>query len=148
VSSSLKRLLRYEERAEPAQGQSEGSLLAGIPLDAPMDDVVLAAWNGSRFVAYDKWLAAAPLVTEETPPPAAPPNFPSSMDCVAGVCGGTRVWLVKDGERWLMLVGSRKASGRRRDFASPFIGHAIRTAEHWYGPAADGWRAEGGGAEK
>jgi hypothetical protein len=148
VSSSLKRLLRYEERAKPPEGGREESLLAGIPPDAPMDDAVLAAWNGSRFVAYDKWLATAPIVTDDTPPSEARPNFPPGTDCVVGVCGGTRVWLVKDGDRWLMFAGSRKASGRRRDFASPFMGHAIRTAEQWYGPAADGWRAEGGGQEK
>jgi hypothetical protein len=148
VTSSLKRLLRYEERAQPQPGQPEESLLAGIPPDAPMDDVVLAVWNGSRFVAYDQWLAAAPIVTDETPLLEVRPNLSSETDCVVGICGGARIWLVKDGDRWLMFVGSRKARRRRRDFASPFIGHAIRTAERWYGRTADGWRAEGGGQEK
>ena len=43
----------------------------------------------------------------------------------------------KDGDRWLMFAGTQKS--RRRDFASPFLEHAIRTTEAWYGLAADGW---------
>jgi hypothetical protein len=68
--------------------------------------------------------------------------IPAGADCVAAYCGGTRVWLVRDGERWLMYTGSRKAAGRRRDFASPFLAHAMRTAEEWYGAPDGGWRAE------
>jgi len=52
-------------------------------------------------------------------------------------CGSTPVWLRKDGNRCLMLAGTQKR--RRGDFASPFLEHAIRTAEAWHGPAAGGW---------
>jgi hypothetical protein len=41
-----------------------------------------------------------------------------------------------------MFAGSRGASGRRKDFASPYLEHAMRTAELWYGMPAEGWRAE------
>jgi hypothetical protein len=58
------------------------------------------------------------------------------------------VWLVRDRDRWLMFAGSRAAGGRRKDFASPFLEHAMRTAEFWYGVPATGWRAEEGTKEK
>jgi hypothetical protein len=54
------------------------------------------------------------------------------------------VRLVKEGERWLMHVGSRRAGARRRDFASPHLEHAIRAAEQWYGAVDGGWREEKG----
>lgn len=57
-------------------------------------------------------------------------------------CGDTRVWIVKDGERWLMYAGSRQPDSRRKDFASPFRNHAMQTAEYWYGPPREGWQAE------
>lgn len=57
-------------------------------------------------------------------------------------CGATRVWIVKDGSRWLMYVGSRQPDSRRTDFASPFLNHAIETAEYWYGLPRDGWHVE------
>jgi hypothetical protein len=39
-------------------------------------------------------------------------------------------------------LAEEKAGSRRRDFASPFVEHAMRTAEAWYGPPASGWRPE------
>jgi hypothetical protein len=106
-----------------------------------MDDAMIVVWNGKRWMAYEPWLATAPLVREE-PPAQSARTIPADAVCVAGVCGEQRIWLIKDGERWLLMVGSRKASGRRRDFASPFLAHAIRTAEAWYGAPRDGWRGE------
>ena len=61
---------------------------------------------------------------------------------MTGLCTGTRIWLVRDGDRWLMFAGGRRAGNRRRDFASPFLEHAIRTAEAWYGVPANGWCVE------
>jgi hypothetical protein len=139
------RLLR-EKQANP-EPQHKPSLLDQIPPDAPMDDATVTVWNGERWVAYDRWLATAPILREEKQQDAKP-AIPADATCVAGECGGTRVWLVKDGERWLMFVGSRKANGRRRDFATPYVEHAIRTAEQWYGAAGGGWRAEKGRDER
>ena len=138
------RLLR-EKQANPQQ-EHQPSLLDQIPPDAPMDDATVTVWNGERFVAYEKWLATAPIVREARPEDKS--AIPADAECVVGECGGVKIWLVKDGQRWLMYAGARKAGGRRRDFASPFLAHAIRTAEQWYGLAADGWRAEGGGQEE
>jgi hypothetical protein len=76
------------------------------------------------------------------------PQIPPDAACVNAICGGTRVWLVRDGDRWLMFAGARTANGRRKDFASPYLEHAIRTAEYWYGPAARGWRTEKNAKEK
>ena len=133
------RILR-EKQANPQQGH-QPSLLDQIPADAPMDDATVTVWNGQRFVAYEKWLATAPIVREAMPEDKS--AIPADAECVVGECGGIKIWLVKDGQRWLMYAGARKASGRRRDFASPFLAHAIRTAEQWYG-APRGWRAEKG----
>lgn len=135
------RLLR--ERQATPEPERQASLLDQIPPDAPMDDAMLTVWNGERWVAYDRWRATAPIVREEKQQDAKP-AIPADATCVAGECGGARVWLVKDCERWLMFVGSRKANGRRRDFATPSLEHAIRTAEQWYGAAGGGWRAEKG----
>jgi len=48
-----------QEEARPA------SLLEQIPPDAPMDAAALTVWNGRRWVAWDKWLATAPIIREE-----------------------------------------------------------------------------------
>jgi hypothetical protein len=139
------RLLRErQQQAQAVPKQHQSSLLEQIPADAPMDDATITVWNGERFVAYDKWLATAPIVREERRPEEANQSVPADATCVAGECGRTRIWLVKDGERWLMYVGSRKAGGRRRDFATPYVEHAIRTAEQWYGVPGGGWQSEKG----
>ncbi len=132
-----------EQQAQLAQEpECQPALLDQIPSDAPMPDAALSVWNGQEWVTWDRWLATAPITREETP--EARPAAPEDATCVAGECGGTKVWLVKDGERWQMLVGSRRAGGRRRDFATPYLEHAIRTAEFWYGAPGGGWRAEKG----
>lgn len=127
-----------EEREQPEQGTSVESTLADIPADAEMDaGLVIGFWNGERFVSWEKWLATAPIVREESKP-----ALPEDARLVTAVCGNTRVWLVRDGDRWLMYAGSRHS--RRRDFASPYLAHAVRTAEAWYGPAVGGWQVEHG----
>jgi len=67
---ALRRL--REQQAAAQEPERQPSLLEQIPPDAPMDDATLTVWNGERFVAYDKWLATAPLVVEEQPDKAAP----------------------------------------------------------------------------
>ena len=137
-SDALRRL-REQQEAHIAAPECQPSLLDQIHPDAPMDDAILTVWNGERFVAYDSWLATAPIHRDEEP---AKPGYPTDASCIVGVCGNTRIRLVKDGERWLMFTGSRKAWRRRKDFASPFLDHAVRTAEQWYGVPAAGWRVE------
>jgi hypothetical protein len=137
---SLDALREYRRRkAEASTVAAKAPLtLNDIPPDAPMEEgIVLGCWNGERFVAWEKWLATAPVVIEDR---AAGPVIPADAECVSADCGGTLVWLVRDGDRWLMFAGSRKS--RRRDFASPFLEHAIRTAEQWYGKPV-GWQVEG-----
>ncbi len=139
-------LRRLRERQQEAvatveEPRDEGCALIDVPADAPMDDAVLTVWNGERFVAYDRWRASASIVREEKRPEDKP-AIPAGANCVSGECGGIRIWLVKDGARWSMWVGS-KTAGRRRDFATPYLDHAIRTAEQWYGASVCGWRAEG-----
>lgn len=133
---SREELRRVREAREAKPGQ-QLRLLEQVPADAPMDaGVVIGFWNGERFVSWQQWRASEPMVADQLPDPSASPN------CVTADCGGTRIWLVRDGDRWLMYAGSRKAAGRRRDFASPFLDHAKRTAEQWYGVAGCEWREE------
>jgi hypothetical protein len=115
-----------------------------IPPDAEYEnpEAALHVWNGAKWITWEKWRATAPVLIEERPGASAAPSFPPGTECITAVCGGTRVWIVKESSRYLMSAGSRW-SGRRRDFASPFIEHAIRTAEQWYGAPAEPWRAEG-----
>jgi len=149
MSFGLEALKRFRAQQDVHRSNSdrEQSLLAQIPPDAPMDDATITVWNGQRFVAFDQWLATAPIVHEETPNSDAATVLPDGVGYVVGDCAGTRVWLVREGERWLLYDGSRKAGGRRRDFASPFLAHAIRTAEQWYGAAIGGWCPESSGKE-
>ncbi len=137
------RRLREQQSGAAQEQQHQPSLLAQIPGDAPMDDATVTVWDGERFVAYEKWLATAPIVREENRPATGADALPADAACVTTECGGTKVWLVRDGERWLMYVGSRRR-GRRRDFCSPYLDHAIRTAEAWYGAPGGGWRVEKG----
>jgi len=138
---ALRRLREQQEAAvrEPMQP----SLLEQIPPDAPMDDATITVWDGERSVAYEKWLARAPVVVECTPPDKA--AIPADAGCVTGDCS-LRVWLVRDVDRWSMFAGSRAAHARRKDFVSPYLEHAIRTAEQWYGVPSGGWRTETGRA--
>jgi hypothetical protein len=50
--------------------------------------------------------------------------------------GGVSVELRCEGRnRWLMWVNGQ----RRRDFATPYLDHAQRCAEQWYGNPIGGW---------
>ena len=137
-------------RARQIEEDPIGRLLSEIPADAEYEDEedpkgVIFVWFDGKFIPYGKWLARRPLSVESVT--AQPAPIPATATCVAGVCGTTRVWLTRDGDHWSIYAGSRQAAGRRRDFSTPFLGHAIRTAEFWYGAPATGWRAEGGDAE-
>jgi len=133
---SREQLRRVREVREAKPGQ-QLRLLERVPEDAPMDPgIAIGFWNGERFVSWQRWRASQPLIADQPSDPGA------SAECVTATCGGTRIWLVRDGDRWLMYAGSRKAAARRRDFASPFLDHAKRTAEQWYGVAGCGWREE------
>lgn len=132
-----------EQRKRPgmAADTHPATTLAGIPADAEMDDgIVIGFWNGERFVSRERWLATAPIAVDPMPAATARPEAAGYR----ATCGKTPVWLRKDGDRWQMFAGTQKS--RRRDFASPFLDHAIRTAEAWYGAATDGWRPVGGAA--
>jgi hypothetical protein len=136
-SEALRQL--RERQANRQEPERQASLLEQIPPDAPMDDATICAWDGERFVGYDLWRAKVKV--EADPEPPDPLAALADATVVAATCGGTRLWLVRDGERWFLYVGTKKGSGRRRDFASPYLAHAIRTAEQWYG-AAEVWRPD------
>ena len=130
-----------EERQSRIENPPRQVTLADVPADAEYEDegAALHVWVDSKFVPYAKWLASAPISIESVPTTSVP--IPTDANCLVGDCA-LRIWLVRDGDRWLIFAGSRGAASRRRDFASPFLGHTIRTAEFWYGAPANGWHAE------
>ena len=134
---SLEAWRRYKEgRDQTTDSQRRAVTLVDIPPDAEMDEgIVLGCWNGERFVSWEQRLATVHL-EKDVPPEAANP-IPDDATCITAICTTNRIWLVREGDRWLMFAGTRSA--RRRDFASPFRSHAQRTAEAWYGPAEKGW---------
>lgn len=132
-------LRRFREQQQKPANEPSGKIAP--PPGAPMDDATLTVWTGERFVAYEKWLATAPLAIDEVQKSS---TIPPGLNCVTGACGGIQIWVVRDGDRWLMFAGSRKPGGRRKDFASPFLTHAICTAELWYSVPGGGWREEEG----
>jgi hypothetical protein len=140
--AALQRL--REKQAHEAADDRPRSALDEVPVDAEIEcpDEALHAWDAEkqRWVPWRKWLATTPIAREDAPPP--PSGFPPETECVAGLGGERRIWLARDGDRWLMYAGSVRPANRRRDFASPCLRHAMQTAEEWYGAAADGWRAE------
>jgi len=131
-----------QERQARIPGHPCPVTLAEVPADAPYEDpeAVLHVWLDDKFVPYAKCFSRSPISVGS----AATDNssIPTDATCVVGDCT-LRIWLVRDGDRWLMFAGSHASAGRRRDFASPFLGHAIRTAEFWYGapPTAGARRA-------
>ncbi len=100
------------------------------------------AHSEPRTIPWREWFATTGI---EVDPAAAKitAREDDSADVYTAVCRDAAVWLVRQGSRWVMFAGSRWPQSRRRDFASPSLEHAKRTAEAWYGPAPDGWRAEG-----
>ena len=94
-----------------------------------------------RTIPWQQWFATAPIEIDQEALKART-RQDDSADIYMANCGGTMVWLVRQGPRWLMFAGSRRPDSRRRDFASPSLEHSKQTAERWYGPAHDGWHAE------
>ena len=58
-------LRRFREEEQQAEHHPHTDLLSQIPPDAPMDDATLTVWNGERWVAWEKWLATAPIIVDE-----------------------------------------------------------------------------------
>jgi hypothetical protein len=119
----------YSRRAltEVRQRQETDSAPAPVDWDA-MFDAPTMTWEEAVLGSLRDHLA-------KNPPQPPPPEVTET----SAVCGSTRVWLVRDGERWEMYAGSRKTRGRRTDFASPFLRHSMEVAEDWYGKTSAGW---------
>ena len=62
---ALRRLC--EEQEVTQEPDRKPTLLEQIPADVPMEDATITFWNGERFVAYEKWRAAAPVAIEKRP---------------------------------------------------------------------------------
>lgn len=125
---ALKQRQQVPPQPEPEAPQVPGEIAAE---QAPPASI----FDGKRYTPEEwVWHRVVQVPTKPQPDEKCPVHWAD--------CGTTRVWIVKDGERWLMYAGSRQPGSRRTDFASPFLNHAMQTAECWYGPPHDGWHAE------
>lgn len=123
----------YSRRAlsEVRQRQDSGQEPAPQAVDwDAMIDAPTMTWEEAVIGSLRNHLA-------QNPPQPPPPEVTEAT----ALCGSTRVWLVRDGERWLMYAGSGRR-GQRTDFASPFLRHAMEVAEEWYGKASSAWDHE------
>ena len=100
--------------------------------------------TASEFVAYEKWLATAPIVRRVDSGRQNEPTIPADATCVAGDCGGTRVWLVRDGDRWLMFVGIAECRRAAARFRLALPGARDPDGRVLVRRACGGWRAEKG----
>ena len=85
--SDALRLMRAQQGASTAAPECQPSLLEQVPPDAPMDDAILTVWNGERVVAYNSWLATAPIQCDEEP---AKPEYPTDADRIASLLSPSR----------------------------------------------------------
>lgn len=110
-------------------------LIVHGPSDA-MDTVTY-----QQLTYYKEDLIAAINMRPRGPVSAMPAEARSPPHAVRARCGSTVVELLRDGpNRWFMFAGTSALLNRVRNFASPFLDHAQRTAESWYGSTIDGWR--------
>lgn len=116
---NLDHVRRHETAASPAES-------VAVDWAAELDRPTMT-WDEAVIGSLRDHLA-------QNPPQPVPPEPTETV----ATCGTTKVWLVREAERWEMYAGNRKR-GRRTDFASPWLRHAIETAEDWYGPAPRGW---------
>ena len=138
------RRLRDQQARRAADPESAASPMDGVPANAEYEspDDVLHAWDGQKWIPWRKWLVTAATSHDEPGPESSRQVADADAGCVAGSCDGARIVLAKEGERWLIYVGALRLANRRKDFGSPFLAHAVRTAEAWYGVPAGGWHAE------
>jgi len=61
--------LRQSRKQRTLMEQGLLSLLEQVPPDAPSDRATLTVWNGVRFVTWQKWLAIAPIMVEQSSEP-------------------------------------------------------------------------------
>jgi hypothetical protein len=138
------RRLRDQQARHTAVPEGAASPIDEVPADAKYEspDDVLHAWDGQKWIPWPKWQVTAATAHEKPGPETSRQAADADAGCVAGHCAGARIVLAQEGERWFMYVGALRAANRRKDFASPFLAHAVRTAEAWYGVPAVGWHAE------
>jgi hypothetical protein len=120
----------YSRRNLEQTRQTTDTVAAPVDWDA-MFDAPTMTWDEAVMGSLRDHLA-------KNPPQPPPPEVTETT----AICGSTRVWLVREGERWEMYAGSRKR-GRRTDFASFWLRHSMEVAEDWYGPAIKGWAHQG-----
>jgi hypothetical protein len=103
----------------------------------------MAAWGRTPFdLRYVRWFRTEQEALDAyRPKPPVPPE-PEPVACIADFSAGIQVELRTDGgHRWLMWELRDGGRIRRKDFASPFLDHAKRTAAHWLGEPTSDWRA-------
>lgn len=125
----------------PVDASAPAWVSADAPYVEPEKTIHVFDAKTKRFIPHKMWLATVHIERDPAPVKRVPDGMAS---CLIAVCGRTEVWLVNEAGTWRMFAYTSDSSTRQRrpDFASPFLEHAIRTADLWYGPPADRWREE------
>ncbi len=94
-------------------------------------DLIELIWSEPAWPVTSSAIQAAPAPDEQ----CTEATFP----------GGLIVQIRQGGpHRWFLWYTCGAFWRRRKDFATPSLDHGRRTAEFWYGPPLDGWRAPEG----
>jgi hypothetical protein len=115
-------------------------------LKFPFALVNMPAWRDAVFdLRIARWYPtqaeALRFATGLVEAPAAHLKEPER--CAAEFPRNVRVELRRESpSRWSMYASNGGRANKRKDFASPFLEHAKRTAELWYGEPIDGWKEE------
>lgn len=128
-------LARHNSAGENRFGQTAAN--------SPYCAIDLSAWRGRPFdLARVRWYGSpekALKVGIEKPDHSEHHEAEDNRTC-ATFPGGIHVAIRRQGNsRWLMWVERHGIERRRKDFASPYLDHARRSAEHFYGIPAGVW---------
>lgn len=137
------RRLRDQQARHAAVPEGATSPIDEVPAGAKYEspDDVLHAWDGEKWIPWRKWQVTAATAHEKPGPETSRQAADADAGCLVGNCDGARIVLAQEGERCFIYVGALRPANRRKDFASPSLAHAIRTAEQWYGAPEAGWHA-------
>ena len=111
------------------------------PVKYPYCVLNLPAWREKPFdLTLTRWYPRRPRRWRQVTAVEAPPPKPEDRRTCAVFAGGVQVTLrLEANSRWLMWVEHYGTRRRRKDFASPSLDHARRSAEHFYGVPVSGW---------
>lgn len=120
----------------------EKNFLGQDGVEYPVALVNVAAWRRTPCdLRHARWFRTEKEAIDEYRPRAPAPPPPEPAACVAEFSGGVQVELRRENtNRSLMWKCKDGQRTRKKDFASPSLYHAKRTAAIWYGDPVSEWK--------